>query len=106
MRIETERLILRDFTIYVGFFNQTIDGESKIELGYHLLLQYWGQGLATEACLALCHYALTQLGTNELNSIIDPQNKRSIDVAKRVGMTYLQDTSFYHIPVQIYRIQL
>lgn len=88
----------------IGLISQNIDGESKVELGYRLHPQYWGKGLATEACLAVCQYAFTQLGINELISIIDPQNIRSLEVAKRVGMKYLKETLFHNTPVQIYMI--
>lgn len=90
---------------YVGLMAQSIDGESKTELGYRLLPQYWGKGLATEACLAVCQYAFTQLGLNELISIIDPQNKRSIDLAKRIRMHYWKNSLFHHIPVNIYMLK-
>jgi [ribosomal protein S5]-alanine N-acetyltransferase len=88
----------------IGLISQNIDGEDKVELGYRLHRQYWGKGMATEACLAVCHCAFTQLGINELISIIDPKNTRSLKVAKRVGMKYLKDISFHNIPVQIYMI--
>jgi RimJ/RimL family protein N-acetyltransferase len=90
---------------FVGLIGQNIDGESKVELGYRLHPKYWGKGLATEACLAVCQYAFTQLGMDELISIIDPKNTRSLEVAKRVGMKYLKEASFHHIPVQIYMIK-
>lgn len=89
----------------IGLMTQNIDDEDKVELGYRLHPQYWGKGLATEACLAICNYAFTQLGLDELISIIDPKNIRSLGVAKRVGMKYLKDASFHNIPVQIYRIK-
>lgn len=88
-----------------GLISQIIDKESKVELGYRLHPQYWGRGLATEACLAICQYAFTQLSINELISIIDPKNIRSLEVAKRIGMKYLKDTSFHQFPVQIYMIK-
>lgn len=90
---------------FIGLISQNIDGENKTELGYRLHPRYWGKGLATEACLAVCQYAFTQLGMNELISVIDPENIRSIEVAKRVGMKYLKDASFHNIPVQIYMIK-
>lgn len=86
----------------VGLLTQNIDGQTKVELAYRLLPQYWGQGFATEACLAVCQYAFVQLGMKELISIIDPNNTQSLKVAKRIGMKYLKETLFHNIPVQIY----
>jgi RimJ/RimL family protein N-acetyltransferase len=99
------RKVNHSFIGFVGLIHQNIGGESKTELGYRLHPQHWGKGLATEACLAICHYAFTQLGMTELISIIDPQNKRSLKVAKRLGMKYLKDAVFHNIPVQIYMIK-
>lgn len=87
---------------YAGLTAQRIDGEEKIELGYRLNPKYWGKGLATEASLAICRHAFDQLNINELISIIDPQNIRSIAVAKRVGMVYWKESVFHQIPVHIY----
>ena len=88
-----------------GLISQNIDGENKTELGYRLHPQYWGKGLATEANLAICHYAFTQLGKNELISIIDSQNKRSLEVAKRIGMRFWKEAVFHNIPVQIHALK-
>ncbi|MBA2726736.1 MAG: GNAT family N-acetyltransferase [Parachlamydiaceae bacterium] len=89
----------------IGLISQNIDGVSKTELGYRLHTRYWGQGLATEGCLAVCQYAFEKLGKVDLISIIDPQNTRSLEVAKRAGMIMLKEASFYNIPVHIYTIK-
>lgn len=89
---------------YVGLMNQNIDGESKTELGYRLHPNYWGKGLATEAASAVCQYAFDELRLNELISIIDPKNTRSIEVAKRIGMDVWKDSVFHGFSVNIYRL--
>lgn len=89
---------------FVGLISQNIEGENKTELAYRLHPQFWGQGLATEACLAMCAYAFTQLDMNELISIIDPQNIRSLAVAKRIGMSLWKNALFHHVNVEIYSL--
>jgi [ribosomal protein S5]-alanine N-acetyltransferase len=89
----------------VGLIMQNIDGENKTELGYRLHPNYWGKGLATEAALAICQDAFERLGIDELISIIDPQNIRSLEVAKRIGMHYQKDAIFHRVPVNIYAIK-
>lgn len=84
---------------------QEIDGEKKIELGYRLDPKYWGKGLATEACQAIAQYAFDMLKLDEVVSIIDPQNVRSIRVAEKVGMTKWKDTTFHGFAVGIYRMK-
>lgn len=87
---------------FVGLMSQVIDGENKTELGYRLYPHYWGKGLATEAALAVCQYAFDELAMNDLISIIDPQNKRSLEVAKRVGMHFWKNTVYHGFSVGIY----
>ncbi len=83
---------------------QVIDDEPKVELGYRLVPSYWGQGLATEANVAIIHYAFTELGSKSLISIIDPANRRSLEAAKRIGMHYLKEAVFYGFSVQIFEL--
>jgi [ribosomal protein S5]-alanine N-acetyltransferase len=47
---------------FAGLMQQLIDSEPKVELGFRLAPSYWGQGLATEANLAIIQYAFTELG--------------------------------------------
>jgi len=90
---------------FVGLISQVIDGEHKTELAYRLHPRYWGQGLATEAAFAICHYAFDDLGIDELISIIDPQNKRSIEMARRVGMHHWKNTTYNGFSVGIYLLK-
>lgn len=89
---------------YCGFFNQLVDDEEFTELGYRFHTKYWGKGLATEAGLALREYAFNTLLIPRLISIIDPNNIRSIAVAKRVGLHYWKNSLYGGIPVSIYTI--
>lgn len=93
------------FIGYMGIVHQNIEGEDKIELGYRLFPNYWGQGLATEAALGVKQYAFNALGINELISIIDPRNVRSLAVARKVGMRYLKESIFHGITVHIYHVK-
>lgn len=89
---------------FVGLISQNIEGKNKTELAYRLHPQFWGQGLATEACLAVCTYAFSQLDIDELISIIDPKNVRSLTIAKRIGMSLWKNTLFHHVNVEIYSL--
>lgn len=89
---------------FAGLISQTIDGEEKTELAFRFHPDLWGQGLATEASLAICHYAFEELGIPELISIIDPQNTRSLALAKRIGMRHWKDTVYNGFSVGIFRL--
>lgn len=90
---------------YAGLISQNIDRVMQTELGYRLLPKYWGKGLATEACLAICQYAFNQIDIDHLISIIDPKNIRSVEVAKRIGMSFWKNALFHEIPVEIYSLK-
>jgi ribosomal-protein-alanine N-acetyltransferase len=94
----------RKFIGFVGLINQSIDQQNWIELAYRLYPAYWGQGFATEAALAVCKYAFEKLNRQKLISIIDPQNRRSLQVAKRVGMSFWKETIFHGLPVHLYQL--
>ncbi|MGE6204429.1 GNAT family N-acetyltransferase [Guptibacillus hwajinpoensis] len=71
-----------------GLVLQKIDGCVEVEIGYLFAKKYWGNGYASEAALACKKYGFEQIGLSKLISLIDPENKASIKVAKRIGMTY------------------
>ena len=65
---------------------------TKPKQASHYLLdkKFWGQGLATEAALAIVQYAFEQLNLSRLICLIDPDNAASINVAQRIGMHFEQ----------------
>jgi len=73
------------FIGFCGFFAQKIQGEEEIELGYRLLKSQWGKGFATEAAIAVKHYAFNQLGITRLISLIETSNRASLRVAEKNG---------------------
>jgi len=59
----------------------------RLELGWRLRRDAWGQGYATEAAIAVRDHAVEVLGVRDLISIIHPENERSRRVAEKLGMT-------------------
>ncbi len=55
-------------------------------LGYRLLAPYWGKGFAKEMVHAIMKLAFTKLKLHRLEAGIEPANKRSIALAKTLGM--------------------
>jgi len=68
-----------------GFFPQQIQGIAELELGYRLLTNYWGQGLATEAAIAMKTYAFNDMNLTRLISLIETENIASVRVAEKNG---------------------
>lgn len=59
----------------------------KFEIGYWLHTAYTGQGLVTEAVLAITEFAFTTLAAQRVEIRCDAQNVRSAAVARRAGFT-------------------
>ncbi len=70
-----------------GLTHMHLDAQPEVELGYDFLSDYWNQGLATEAALAVRDYALQTLGLPRLISLIRHGNHPSRRVAEKVGMS-------------------
>ncbi len=85
-----------------GLLDQEVDGEAEVEVAYSLLKPYWGRGYATEAARGVKHYGFTAFGFKRLVSLIHPENKPSIAVAMRIGMSYERDTIFKDFPARVY----
>jgi len=90
---------------FCGFYKQKINGVKEIELGYRLLKEYWGKGLATEAARAMKQHAFDEMGLTRLISIIEKDNIGSIRVAEKTGLK-LEKEMLYNqkIYVGIYAI--
>ncbi len=62
------------------------------DLGYRLLQNQWGKGLATEAALVCVDYAFMEMKLTELNGMVLFNNFASARVLEKVGMT--KETDF------------
>jgi len=75
------------FLGYCGLFAlDNVNGRAESELGYRLLPEYWGQGLASEAARAVVRDAWENQGLDRIISLIDPDNAASRRVAEKLGM--------------------
>lgn len=87
-----------------GLIAQEVDEQQETEMGYLLASQYWGQGLATEAAIAVRDYGFEQLSCNRIISLIDPGNIASQKVALKVGLVYEKDITHWDKTVRVYAI--
>jgi len=71
-----------------GLLPWTIDGRYEVEVAYMIAKEVWGQGLGTEAALAILDYGFDQLQLTRLICLIDRDNLASIKVATHIGMTF------------------
>jgi len=85
-----------------GFAPQTIDDVDEIELGYRLMPEFWGRGIATEAARACRDYAFETLRLPRIISIIEPANIGSIRVTEKTGLRFEKETWKWDRQVRIY----
>lgn len=90
---------------YCGLHKVDVSGKEKIELAYRIARDFRGQGLATEAAIAVRDYGLNVLKIPEIVSCIAHDNSASIRVAEKVGMKYLKDGQMFGKPCKVYRIE-
>lgn len=95
---------------FIGYCGLTpypdIGGLVEVEIGYRLIRKSWGFGYATEAASAIRDYAFSQLDLPRLVALIEPGNRRSIDVARKLGMEHEKDVVMkgYDHPDHLYSI--
>lgn len=73
---------------HVGIMEVTRGLSHSAYLGYRIFNPYWGQGYAKEAVDAVILCAFKQLKLHRLEAGIEPQNKKSIALAKSLDLRY------------------
>ena len=71
-----------------GLLPWSIDGAPEVELAFLITKARQGEGLATEAALAIMEHAKHNLGLKRLICLIMPGNSASKAVARKAGMTF------------------
>lgn len=73
----------------------------EIEIAWSLRRSFWGRGIATEGARTAVSAALDHLRPERLVSLIDPANRRSVAVAKRLGMSDLGSVPHGELDLQL-----
>jgi RimJ/RimL family protein N-acetyltransferase len=94
-----------EFIGQCGLLVQEINGKEFIEVGYHLLPKYWGNGYAREAANFFRNYAEEYLKTDRIISIIHPDNEPSKKVALNNHMRLWKKEKWSGFQVDIYSTQ-
>jgi RimJ/RimL family protein N-acetyltransferase len=87
-----------------GLRRVVVGGGNEIEVGYALMPQYWGHGLATELARECARIGFEQLGLRSLVAFTLPTNQASRAVMQRVGFTYERDVIWSGMPHVLYRL--
>ena len=94
----------QEFMGYCGFFIQSIEEQKEVEIGYRLAKKYWGQGYATEAAKAVLKYGRERYNFKRFVCLIDPENTRSINVAKKLDMEFEKKIIYHGLNVEMYSV--
>lgn len=87
-----------------GLRSVAIDGTDEVELGYGLVPEWWGRGLATEMSRVALDVGFDRVGLESIVAFTLPANTRSRHVMEKVGMTFERDITWADVPHVLYRI--
>jgi [ribosomal protein S5]-alanine N-acetyltransferase len=93
-----------EFIGQCGLITQQIDGKQELEVGYHILKKYWGQGYATEAAKAFFEFGFAHKQADSIISIIDIRNTPSQKVAEKNGLKREKQVRWLDMDVFVYRM--
>jgi ribosomal-protein-alanine N-acetyltransferase len=88
-----------------GVIRQEVEGETLLEVGYHLRRDKWGNGYATEAARACVGLAFHTYGAGKVISLIRPENMPSRRVAERNGMKLERQVVHFGLPHLVYAMK-
>lgn len=98
---------LRQQNQFIGFFIVKVLPETgETEIGYRLLPQYWGQGLATEGARAMVKHARDHLKVKRVVGVADPENQASRRVLEKAGLEFELQGRFYQVTCAYYSMEL
>ena len=89
-----------------GIQPATVDGREEVELGWGVVPERWGEGLATELGAACAEVAFRDLGLADVVAFTLPHNAASRRVMEKLGMRFekVADYKTYG-PHVVYRLR-
>ena len=77
-----------------------------VEVGYVLLKEFWGRGLAQESLRALLAWAKDTLAVPRIVAYAPQQHSASFNVMKKAGMRYVKTDEMRGVSCDIYEFPL
>ncbi len=86
---------------FIGFvgLNNPVHMPDCVEIGWRLRKEFWGKGYATEAAKKWLEIGFNEYDLKEIISFTTPQNIKSQDVMKRIGMKRDEKRDFFHTKI-------
>jgi RimJ/RimL family protein N-acetyltransferase len=86
-----------------GLQHTFVGGRAEVEVGWAIVPERWGQGLATELALASLDVAFDELRFADVIAFALPDNGASIRVMEKTGFGYERDIVHAGLPHVLYR---
>jgi ribosomal-protein-alanine N-acetyltransferase len=86
-----------------GLRHVTVNDRAEVEVGYGLMPESWGRGLATELAHESVRVGFEELHRPDLVSFTLPTNRASRRVMEKVGFCYERDVVYGDLPHVLYR---
>lgn len=80
-----------------------VDSADEIEVGYGLLPNWWGRGLATEIAITCVRLGRERLNLGSMVAITLTTNRASQRVMEKAGLAYERDLTYAGLPHVLYR---
>jgi ribosomal-protein-alanine N-acetyltransferase len=87
-----------------GLRHVVFEGTPGVEVGYGLMSEFWGRGLATELAREAVRVAFAEMGLPELICFTLPTNRPSQRVMEKAGFRYERDGVYAELPHVFYRL--
>jgi ribosomal-protein-alanine N-acetyltransferase len=95
---ETEELVGRGGIRFI----ELEEADRPVEVGYALVPERWGEGLATEVAREAVHVGREVLGLDRIVGLALPTNTASRRVLEKVGLEYRRDIVYKGFPSVLY----
>lgn len=99
------KVLLRREAGLIGFCGLQpleLDGASEVEIGWRLAKDQWGCGLATEASRVALRDAVTSAHLSRVIAIAMPENRASLHIMEKLGMTFDRATQKDGFDIVVY----
>jgi RimJ/RimL family protein N-acetyltransferase len=81
----------------IGFSGLKYESEfNATDIGYRLLPQYWGKGLATESAIPFLFYGFQVLKIPKIVGVAVTENKASCKVLENLGLQFIKQGNLFN----------
>jgi ribosomal-protein-alanine N-acetyltransferase len=88
-----------------GLERVMVADQEEVEVGYHMVPDFWGRGLATELARESVRVGFEVLGVAGLVCFSRPTNARSRRVMEKAGFRYERGVEHAGVPLVLYRLR-